>query len=543
MGARGVIFPGELNNYVTVGTKTANSLDSFIITTDPTNLEPIITSFTPNVGAFGTAVTVTGNYFDTTDVNNSVKFNNSQFATVSASTKTQINTFVAEGATSGKISVRTPYGVAVSTADFFIPPNNVAAIGSTGNLTVDGSPLTISTGTTAGNAAMILFEGIQGQKLGLGVSPVAGQITMRIFLPQGTADLMTIPTFTAPTTVDLPTLPTTGTYIVLLTPLATSTASATLTLSNDITGSLEVNGTPVKFTTARPGQNARYTFNATSGQYLHMVVTNNTFTTNTRFYIYNPDGTQHLTGSFGNNSVTDMPVLNQTGTYTLFISSAFNSVGSFDVKLNSDVVNNITIDGTPAPQIDLKQGQNGRYSFNGNAGQGIGIGLTGLTLTPSSTIAITLQKPDGTTSSCTNTISASTSCDLPLLTALGSYTLWIDPKGISTANFGLFLSSDITGNLTIGGTAATFTTARPGQNARYKFQGLVNQIVKIQMSGNTFPGNTYFYLEKPDGTRNSIYLTGASSIGTFPALLATGNYSILVTPSGIATGTMQISLQ
>src|SRR5258705_6973602 len=70
---------------------------------------PIITGFTPNIGAAGTTVTVTGENFETTTHSNRAKFNGT-LAAITAATTTLISTSVPTGATSGRISVTTPLG-------------------------------------------------------------------------------------------------------------------------------------------------------------------------------------------------------------------------------------------------------------------------------------------------------------------------------------------------------------------------------------------------------------------------------------------------
>lgn len=196
---------------VTVGTKTTTSLDPFTVTLDQVNAAPIIAGFAPTIGIPGTPVAINGNYFEATVGNNNVKFNGTP-AVLSSANKTLINTTVPANASSGHVTVRAPYGAAASAVDFYLVPAGYTAaqIGSATRITVDGNANAINTGT-AGNI-MVLFDGSQGQNLGLGISPAtftpSGSGTLRILTPQGT-DLMPTQSFSAATSVDLPVLPNT----------------------------------------------------------------------------------------------------------------------------------------------------------------------------------------------------------------------------------------------------------------------------------------------------------------------------------------------
>jgi hypothetical protein len=82
----------------------------------------IITGFNPTGGITGTTVTIAGNNFSTTPVNNLVKFNGTN-AVVTASSATSITTSVPSGATTGPIEV-TVSGVSVTSESDFIIDNS-----------------------------------------------------------------------------------------------------------------------------------------------------------------------------------------------------------------------------------------------------------------------------------------------------------------------------------------------------------------------------------------------------------------------------------
>lgn len=436
---------------VTVGLKTASSAEPFTVTAEPINVPPVITSFTPTLGSVGTPVTISGLNFDTIPVNNNVQFNNISQATVTSSTSTQISTTVPTNASSGHLNVRTLYGAATSSADFFVLPSGYTAaqVGATTRMVVDGPSLAVNTGT-AGKIAMVLFDGIQGQGLGLGINLAtftpSGSATLYIKTPLG-ADLIPPQYFNGATNFNWPKLPTTGTYTLLIVPATTSSLNATLTLSSDLTGTLAVDGAAQAFTSVRVGQN-------------------------------------------------------------------------------------------------------GRYTFTGTTGQGLGLGMPAWSTTPAGgSVKLIVYKPDNTALvTCYMYGGVGSNCNLPLLPATGNYTVFVDP-GNYTASFDLFLSSDVTGTLVAGGDAQVFTTIRVGQNARYTFTGTASQNLSLLLSGDTFPNVTYFYIYKPDGTlfaSKSLYYsgTGSASASTWnlTSLPVTGSYTVFVAPSGGATGTLSVQI-
>lgn len=98
---------------VTTGGGTATSATDFEIAQTP-----VISSFTPTMGAPGTVVTITGtNFPGSTDV----RFNGASASFVIDS-PTQITATVPAGATNGPISITNPEGTGASQALFYLPP-------------------------------------------------------------------------------------------------------------------------------------------------------------------------------------------------------------------------------------------------------------------------------------------------------------------------------------------------------------------------------------------------------------------------------------
>jgi len=135
---------------VTTLNGTATSLTNFTITNSPT-----ISSFNPSSGAPGTSVTITGTNFTGAT---SVKFNGMAAASYTVDSATQITAAVANGATTGSISVTTPNGTATSSTNF-----TVNASGPTISAFNPGSgpvnTAVIITGTNFTGATSVAFNG------------------------------------------------------------------------------------------------------------------------------------------------------------------------------------------------------------------------------------------------------------------------------------------------------------------------------------------------------------------------------------------------
>ncbi|HAS45716.1 MAG TPA: hypothetical protein DCS93_34860 [Microscillaceae bacterium] len=114
---------------VEVGNKTATSSTDFTITTTP-NTTPVISSFTPQSGAVGTEVTISGDNFSATANNNVVKFNGT-LATVNLATPTELKVNVPTGTTTGKVTVEVGGEIATSNTNFTLDvPTNGQAVTS-----------------------------------------------------------------------------------------------------------------------------------------------------------------------------------------------------------------------------------------------------------------------------------------------------------------------------------------------------------------------------------------------------------------------------
>jgi hypothetical protein len=198
---------------VTNGAASATSATTFAVAASGA---PTITSFTPTIGVQNTPVTVTGTNFQSAIATNKVMFG-SMIAPVSSSTPTSLATLDPQPASSGKISVTTPFGTATSAADFYSVPNgyNVADVQFTGRIAVGGAALSVVT-TATSKIGLVLFDGVGGtvgEYLQLTNATTGG--TLSVYRPDGT---VLVSVSVANQLVSLPPLPVTGTYTVVVAP-------------------------------------------------------------------------------------------------------------------------------------------------------------------------------------------------------------------------------------------------------------------------------------------------------------------------------------
>ncbi|MCP3166645.1 pre-peptidase C-terminal domain-containing protein, partial [Myxococcus qinghaiensis] len=338
-------------------------------------------------------------------------------------------------------------------------------------------------------------------------------------------------------------LPETGTYSIFIDPPGITTASLGLLLSRTVEGTLMVAGPAVTFSTSRVGQDGRYTFTAQAGAPLTLVTSGSTFASFVAVRLYGPDGGLYFnSNTYPNESVTFDFTPATTGTYSIDVDPAGASIGQFGIRLAAEATGSIVVDSAETT-VSMQAGQNGRYTFSGTAGDRLGLGVTSLTATPSGqNISITIFKPDGVRLVNCSALTAAGSCNLPALPETGTYSIFIDPPGITTASLGLLLSRTVEGTLMVAGPAVTFSTSRVGQDGRYTFTAQAGTPLTLLMSGATFASFVAVKLHLPNGSQYShlnVYPSQTNTLNFAPA--TTGIYSIEVDPNDSSIG--QVSLQ
>jgi YD repeat-containing protein len=440
-------------------------------------------------------------------------------------------------------------------------------------ITADGPAVTIST-TAAGQNGLVTFSGTAGQRISLVASnPMVnnGQsffCDMNLIFTKPNGSIL----FPSPICaevgafIDTTVLPASGTYTIIVDLANLATGSVTLnlyTVPADLTGSITAGGSPVTMATSVPGQNASLTFNGTANQRISLIGSDVTyggapFTCDLNVTILNPDNSVLVPATcMETGGYVDTTTLPTTGVYKIQIDPYTASTGSMTLTLNdipADFSGSITAGGSAVTVTTTVAGQNGQLTFSGAMGDRIALlgtnnSYSGTPFTCDVTVAI--LNPD-------NSVLAPATCmelggfiDTTSLPATGTYKVQIDPYSTVTGSLTLTLYSvpaDVTGTITIGGSAVPVSLSAIGQNGSFTFSATANQHISLQVTAvsgfnTTFDCDVNVSILKPDNSPlvNPTCMDFGGTIGS-TAIPTTGTYTIFVNPAGPNTGSLTLTL-
>jgi len=496
-----------------------------------------ITGFSPTSGPEGTAVTIYGSAFSTTPANNTVTFNGTA-ATVTASDSGSIATTVPTGATTGPISVTVGGNTVTSSASFTV--------------TAAGAPTITSFTPTSG------ASGVSVSVTGTNFSTTSTTVALNGVTASSSVGSTTALTFTVPSAVS-------SGKITATTSLGTGTSATDFivpppglsvgSIQNWMRISADAGYRNIAITTS--GKSALVLFDAVAGTYYSLQL--GTFTTSpigayVSYVILKPDNTVLMSGQITTSSVPTLhlPVLAMTGTYTLQLTPAGNSLLNTNVRLDTDPA--IVVGGPPVSLAQDMPTQSSRYTFTASAGQRIGLGAYSTATTPSgSNATFTVRKSDGTSIASgpcgsPNGQNPQADCGIDIVAPVtGTYTLTVDNNlGVRTSTT-FQLTGDASGSLSPDAGQAV-ALVRVGQSATYTFTASAGDSFGVDVSGASITpvqNNIYVSVLKPDGSQ----LTSCSA--SAPAnvyceagtLAAAGTYTAHVRVAYGMYGTFTLTLK
>lgn len=423
------------------------------------------------------------------------------------------------------------------------------------NITADGTPIAVNT-TEAGRNVWMSFNGTAGQKVSLKLSnnTYAGLTRVSLNKPDGTYLVAPITFSTSGRFIETLTLPDTGTYKIYIDPYGDSTGAITAALYTvvDATGTITIDGPSLPITLATPGQNGRYTFSGNAGQQITLRMTSVTIPGTNTVNMLNPDGTALVSYYNFNTSggFIDTKTLPATGTYTIVVNPEEANTGNVTLTLggNVDVTNTIAIGGPPVTATTTTSGQNAKLFFEGTAGQGISLKLSGASYPGVSygnyVGVLSITRPNGTTLvTATGYTAASLFTDNLTLPETGTYKILLDVYSTYTGSITatLYNSTPVTGPITPG-SAVTAATTSPGQNIALTFNGTTGQRVSLQTSNTTIGGGTVS-IRRPDNySLGATVIVGASRYLDAITLPVNGVYTVYVDPNVELTGSITLLL-
>lgn len=422
---------------VTSPNGSASSAASFAIVSAAA--VPTISSFSPSIGPEGTAVTVSGTNFDSTLSHNRVALNLTG-TWPSTGSATSLDVKVPTGGGSGKFTVRTPAGTAVSSGDFFVPPEPYVAsdVLVTDRMAI-GDTRAVAIGTS-NKVGLVIFDGTLGQRVSLKVVPgplstvSMYRTNLRLAVSAGIGVTTAL--------LEPPLLEQTGTYSMLVDPTGAATGTTTLTLYNvpaDFSSAITAGGSAVTVTTTVPGQNGAVTFTGTSGHRMSVNVgTGPTGTVSLR----SPAGASLASVSSGAVTAFIEPTtLAATGTHSVFADFTQANTGSVALTLYdvpADVTGTVTVNGSATPVTITTAGQNAALTFSGTNGQQVTVRLTNNLM---STTTVKLLKPDGTQLTASTSLLGSFNLAQQTLPETGTYTVVVDPSKTNTGSINVAVTN------------------------------------------------------------------------------------------------------
>ncbi|MEG3791447.1 IPT/TIG domain-containing protein [Lysobacter sp. CCNWLW3] len=529
---------------VTVGAQTATGPADFVV--DENALPPSINSVSPLVASVGTAITVNGERLHPMPDRTRVLLNG-RLAMPGAIANQQLSFPVPVGTGSGRVTVLTPYGRALSDDIVLVSPNgiNPADIVASGRLLVDGPAQALSA-SAANQQVGLLIDGETGLMSSLQFAGLSGTVAYTLYGPNNAVVLSGSVGATTPS-VHLPRL-NAATYLLLMKPSAVPASWNVALEKNKLLRTVDG---PLSVPTTTAYQSKRLIFTAAAGQNLGLgisdYVVGGTASAYSTAYVYRPDGSQLAYETcYQSNNGCEIDLANLAGgTYsiTLTAPASGNATMGFKATLSPEITTTLQPDTSYA--LDLaRRGQDGRLTFAGSIGQTLALRIAGQTTLPANQpVYYTVRKPDGSVLQGA-AITGNGTFNLANLPVAGNYTVFVDPYYGATATAQLSLLSGVTGAPPLGGEPSAHATAAAGQNAYLSFSASAGQNLGLGISdlvvNGTTSGYSSIYVYRQDGSQLTSETCYQSNGGCELDLLnlAAGNYSVTLTAPASGNGTM-----
>jgi hypothetical protein len=346
-------------------------------------------------------------------------------------------------------------------------------------------------------------------------------------------------------TVHLPALTRSGTYLVLAAP------SDGAQFAFRVESALELDATGRAFN-LQPSQSRRAQFMAPTPPFVGFWLSNLTTVPSggtLSVKLFDPRNQPLLGWSVGSDQWINAPILVSGQMYTALVQAISNSSSvTAQLGLMPAPAMNLVANVSGGTIQTLRSRQYAYLNFTATQGENLGLGLSNLTVTdtstPRSSVAyVAVYAPDGTSWNY-NPSCQPPACDVNLGAApvTGTYTMVVQPYpfGTGTLSFDATLSDDWVVPLPANTTTA-MNLSRSGQNGRFTFDAVAGTTVAVQIGGiTTTPANQLVTLTvlKPDGS--ILVGTANATCYTFNLtnLPATGTYTVFVDPANGATASL-----
>ncbi len=332
-----------------------------------------------------------------------------------------------------------------------------------GTVTTTGDPVGVLF-QRQGQDAVVRFAGTRGGALNLAFvdARLDAYTDVTVYGPDGkeVPTYANIPTEGAET-VRLRDLPATGTYRVVLSPRESGRGQVRAVLSAPVAaGTATTTGGAVSVVTSRAGQDAVVEFGAAADATLSLGLTGGTYGETVDVTVVDAAGKEVADGYLSNGSAgddVDLPPL-AAGRYRALVEPRDAATGRLAVTLSAQVSGGTLVRGGAARTVTItRRGQDGRFTFEGTAGQRLQ--LKGVRNTFTEYSKVYLVTPDGTRDPVYTLGAGGLDVLLPDLPATATYQLILDPSDALTGVYETRLVTRPAGRATAAGSARAAVTA------------------------------------------------------------------------------------
>ncbi len=341
-----------------------------------------------------------------------------------------------------------------------------------------------------------------------------------------------------------------GDYYIVVHPTwnGNRTMSMQLRLREDVSGAL-VQNVAQPLSLPENGMNASLSFEGSAGHHAAIRVSSLNMALAGKYLlytIYRPNGLFFISGTIYEDDTINTPLLPETGTYVLYIDPSEGTPASMQLLSAAEVASPIAINGAPVSLSTTTQGQFAYLGFSATAGQKLGLGISGITVSGTDDrVGVSVADAEGNIIGSTDCY-ASDGCDLNLdVPTTGTYEVTLSSAWDSTASFTATLSSDGTGSLSTG-VAKPVSLTRYGSNQRLTFNATSGLPLSIQVaSPATTPsgGYVYYVVLRPNGTVLMTKRVNTATTITRTSMPSTGTYTLFIDPEFGRPYSGQITLQ
>lgn len=527
---------------VTVGDQSATSSTDFVV--DQNSRVPRIDGVSPEVVAAGATVTVTGESLHPLQYQTTVRIG-ARAGVIGTAGNAQLDFVVPIVAASGKVSVSTPYGMAVSPRDLIVVPSGVKAaeVASFQRITPDAAATSFHVQST-GQQVAVLVDAAAGEHLDAQFSAIsAGNLGYTLYDPSN-RKLVSGTANTASPTVLLPPAASAGTYLLLIKP---AQGPASWNLAIERSRKIVPGGEPVPLITSIAGQRKRFVFSAAIDQRLGLGLEDLVLSSGTAMStsVMNRDATVVSSSCYTSYGGCQLNIrATQTAVHTIVFSP---NVATQTIQANISLSNDMRLPLQREVPLDLvvpRRGQNARLFFNAQAGESLALQVMGQTTLPTGrNVNYGVYKPDGTLLISVNATTHKL-LNLPSVPQSGEYSVFVDGDYGARSASRIILSEGAASGGQVDGDAGEFETQSGGQSIYFNFTVTeVDQQLGVGISDLVLSSGTYVqvYVYRPDGASvgSSTCYAARGGCGINVRAPMVGRYSVVVQPLD-ASQTMQL---